>query len=290
MNELILIKNGPYTGHRAMAERVLAQDGLRYRCLINGKIIGFRPVDVNILPDTHPLYKREKEMQKPITTPTPEMIDKALREVVEAIAGAKIQPEPVNENPAPEVLKEQITEPKRCGRPKKVIQKAIPAPAPPEPVLPDFDKTKMDIVIDFDGTVVAHAFPKIGKDIGAVPVLRELVENGHRLILFTMRSDIDEPIIQGGQITAGIGKHLSRAVEWFSENGIPLYGVQANPRQESWTKSHKAYGQIIIDDAALGCPLRYDQRKSHRPFVDWVRVRQILVDKRLIRKKESKIF
>lgn len=28
------------------------------------------------------------------------------------------------------------------------------------------------IGIDFDGTVVTHDFPKIGKDIGAVPVLR----------------------------------------------------------------------------------------------------------------------
>lgn len=48
------------------------------------------------------------------------------------------------------------------------------------------------IGIDFDGTVVTHDFPKIGKDIGAVPILKRLVDNGHKLILFTMRSDIDE--------------------------------------------------------------------------------------------------
>jgi len=30
----------------------------------------------------------------------------------------------------------------------------------------------MDIVIDFDGTVVTHEFPKVGRDIGAVPVLK----------------------------------------------------------------------------------------------------------------------
>ena len=34
---------------------------------------------------------------------------------------------------------------------------------------------------------------EIGKDIGAVPVLKELVENGHNLILFTMRSDVENP-------------------------------------------------------------------------------------------------
>jgi hypothetical protein len=47
----------------------------------------------------------------------------------------------------------------------------------------------MDICIDFDGTCVTHEFPEVGKDIGAVPVLRKLVEQGHNLILFTMRSD-----------------------------------------------------------------------------------------------------
>ena len=52
----------------------------------------------------------------------------------------------------------------------------------------------MDILIDFDGTVVTHDFPAVGKDIGSVPVLKRLVDNGHRLILFTMRSDVENPI------------------------------------------------------------------------------------------------
>lgn len=47
----------------------------------------------------------------------------------------------------------------------------------------------MDILIDFDGTCVTHEFPLVGKDIGAAQVLRDLVSNGHRLILFTMRAE-----------------------------------------------------------------------------------------------------
>ena len=47
----------------------------------------------------------------------------------------------------------------------------------------------MTINIDFDGTVVTHDFPNVGKDIGAVPILRKLVNQGHQLILFTMRAD-----------------------------------------------------------------------------------------------------
>lgn len=44
------------------------------------------------------------------------------------------------------------------------------------------------IAVDFDGTVVTHAYPRIGDEIGAEPVLRELVANGCRLILLSMRS------------------------------------------------------------------------------------------------------
>jgi hypothetical protein len=111
----------------------------------------------------------------------------------------------------------------------------------------------MEIVLDFDGTVVTHNYPFIGSDIGSVPVLRKIIENNHKLILFTMRS----------------GKTLDDAIKWFKINEIPLYGVQKNPTQDKWTSSPKAYGQLIIDDAALGCPLIYNPVLSDRPFVDW---------------------
>ena len=41
----------------------------------------------------------------------------------------------------------------------------------------------MNIAIDFDGTCVSHEFPEIGKDIDAIPVLKELIKSGHNLIL-----------------------------------------------------------------------------------------------------------
>ena len=46
----------------------------------------------------------------------------------------------------------------------------------------------MVIAVDFDGTCTTHEYPSIGKDIGAVPVLKKLVRNGHKLIIWTMRS------------------------------------------------------------------------------------------------------
>ena len=46
----------------------------------------------------------------------------------------------------------------------------------------------MYIAVDFDGTCVTHEYPNIGKDIGAVPVLKKLTDSGHKIILNTMRS------------------------------------------------------------------------------------------------------
>lgn len=112
----------------------------------------------------------------------------------------------------------------------------------------------MIIAVDFDGTCVTHEYPLIGKEIGAVNVLKKLIDKGHLLILYTMRS----------------GKELNDAKQWFIDRKIPLYGVQFNPQQLSWTSSNKCYAQLYIDDAALGCPLVHGMHS--RPYVDWQKV------------------
>jgi hypothetical protein len=125
----------------------------------------------------------------------------------------------------------------------------------------------MYIVIDFDGTCVTHEYPNIGREIGATEVLQALTSAGHRLILFTMRSD--DP--KNKQL------FLTEAVNWFRERAIPLYGIQTNPTQKHWTTSPKAYGELYIDDAALGCPLVYPEDGS-RPYIDWAEVKKIVKD------------
>lgn len=140
----------------------------------------------------------------------------------------------------------------------------------------------MDILIDFDGTVVTHDFPRIGKDIGAVPVLKSLVAEGHNLILFTMRDDVKNPTSDDMGITTLPGDYLSKAVWWFIKNGVPLYGVQANPKQKGWTNSPKAFGDLIIDDTALGVPLVHNPEYSERPYVDWDRVAEMLKERGIL--------
>ena len=134
----------------------------------------------------------------------------------------------------------------------------------------------MDIVIDFDGTCVTHEFPIVGSDIGAEPVLKKILDHGHNLILFTMRSDLPNPTYRNHGKMLPPGNYLQDAVDWFSDREIKLYGIQRNPSQDSWTTSPKAYGQLIIDDAALGCPLVFDENLSKRPFVDWEAVNDMM--------------
>lgn len=123
----------------------------------------------------------------------------------------------------------------------------------------------MIIAVDFDGTVVKHEYPAVGECVGAVEILKELIRNGHILILLTMRSD----------------QYLEDAVNWFKERNISLYDVNNNPTQKDWTNSRKVYAHLYIDDAALGVPLKQD-RGDDRAYVDWVEVRRLLVKRRIL--------
>lgn len=115
----------------------------------------------------------------------------------------------------------------------------------------------MIIAIDFDGTIVSHKFPEIGEDNGAIPVLKSLIDNGHKLILHTMRG---EKPYEGRNL-------LAEAVEYLEKNDITLWGVNENPEQKSWTDSPKIYANLYIDDAAVGCPKKLNDKGEI--IVDW---------------------
>lgn len=116
----------------------------------------------------------------------------------------------------------------------------------------------MIIAVDFDGTCVTHEYPNVGKNIGAEIVLKALTDEGHDLILYTMR---DHPA------DSSVQDPLQEAIDWFSQNDIPLFGVNENPTQKSWTTSPKPYAHLYIDDAALG--ILTIKLSGRRPFVNW---------------------
>lgn len=131
------------------------------------------------------------------------------------------------------------------------------------------NKNSKVVAVDFDGTLVTHAYPLVGVEIGAAPILKRLTDKGHKIMLWTMR---------------GSGQTLADAVHWFEQNKIPLWGINENPGQKKsgWSKSNKQHADIFIDDAALGAPLRIDLQLSDKPFIDWERVEVELVRLRLI--------
>ncbi len=142
---------------------------------------------------------------------------------------------------------------------------------------------KHTILVDFDGTCCTHEFPAIGKDIGAAPVLRELVAAGHQLILWTMRCDHTEPpVTDDPDIHPHGGNYLSEAVKWFEDRNIPLYGINTNPTQSSWTSSPKSYGNYCLDDINVGTPLLFVPFISSRKFVDWIQMSNLLLKEKLL--------
>jgi len=128
----------------------------------------------------------------------------------------------------------------------------------------------MYIAVDFDGTIVTHEFPDIGKPVPyAIETLKELVDLGHDLILFTMRS----------------GPHLEDAVDFLNNQGVKLYGINVNPSQKSWTTSPKAYAKYYVDDASICCPLIYNENVCDRPYVDWKVIRDMMEEKGIFNAK-----
>jgi hypothetical protein len=89
---------------------------------------------------------------------------------------------------------------------------------------------KLVFAVDFDGTVVFHKFPQVGAAVpGAIDTLRYILSHGGRIVLNTMRSDNPER------------SFLTEAVQWFALYDIPLYGINKNPGQATWTSSPKVY-------------------------------------------------
>ena len=98
----------------------------------------------------------------------------------------------------------------------------------------------LKIAVDFDGTIVEHRYPEIGKEIMfAFQTLRALQEQGHQLILWTYRS----------------GKELYDAVEYCRRNGIEFYAVNSSYPEEEFDEdydSRKIDADIFIDDRNIG--------------------------------------
>ena len=100
--------------------------------------------------------------------------------------------------------------------------------------------TPLKIAVDFDGTIVEHRYPEIGKEIlFAFDTLKALQKQKHQLILWTYRS----------------GRELDEAVEYCRENGIEFYAINNSYPEEEFDEdfsSRKIEADIFIDDRNIG--------------------------------------
>jgi hypothetical protein len=100
----------------------------------------------------------------------------------------------------------------------------------------------MIIAIDFDGTIVEHAYPAIGKPIPfAIDTLLQMQKDGHRLILWTVRT----------------GDLLQEAIDYCAKRGLYFYAENENYRGEVEELQPGEYhrkldADMFIDDKNLG--------------------------------------
>ena len=100
----------------------------------------------------------------------------------------------------------------------------------------------MRIAIDFDGTIVEHRYPRIGKEIPfAIATLKQLQTERHLLVLWTVRE----------------GKLLDEAVYFCRKRGLEFYAVNANHpeeevRNDMTSPCRKVVADLYIDDLNVG--------------------------------------
>lgn len=96
----------------------------------------------------------------------------------------------------------------------------------------------MIIAVDFDGTIVEHKYPEIGKPIPfAIETLLQLQKDRHTLILWTVRE----------------GDLLQEAVDYCSEQGLSFFAANENyPGENREKAARKLNADMFIDDRNLG--------------------------------------
>jgi hypothetical protein len=99
----------------------------------------------------------------------------------------------------------------------------------------------MTIAVDFDGTIVEHKYPEIGKEIPfATDTLKMLIKERHKLILWSVRE----------------GKLLDEAVEWCKARGVEFYAINKDyPEEDIENNKHfsrKLKADVWIDDRNIG--------------------------------------
>ena len=97
----------------------------------------------------------------------------------------------------------------------------------------------MIIAVDFDGTIVEHRYPAIGKELPfALSTIKAMQKKQHQIILWTFR----------------YGKELDEAVDFCKKRGVEFYAVNKSYPEEQFDESisRKINADLFIDDRIIG--------------------------------------
>ena len=112
-------------------------------------------------------------------------------------------------------------------------------------------KASLVFAVDFDGTIVDHAFPEIGREKPhAIGTLKALQEAGHKVIIYTCRRP----------------PYVGPIIEWMLDRGFRPDAINKNLSHLPTNHPSKILAHVYIDD------------RSFPPFTDWLDVQKVYLN------------
>ena len=169
------------------------------------------------------------------------------------------------------------------------------------------------IAVDFDNTICLDEWPEVGPLFEyAIKVLKELVKNGHKLILYTQRSEqypiccsdlkkfIEEYPEKRYINSLGFVQYkadiLTDAINIFKDNNVELWNINCNSSWETLTFDHsrKLFADYFIDDHNVGMQYKIIVNKNGESckacdwnFIDDWFVKEGLYKERVLHKDKT---
>ena len=133
----------------------------------------------------------------------------------------------------------------------------------------------LTIYLDFDGTVVEHAYPEIGVlNPRSFALIRKLQNAGHRIILNTYRADLADGSLQAAQdFLNDINNELLPITECTE--------LKIQPPAWNWEKTLEE-GILYIDDVCDGTPMIPNIALPFGMMVDWKTLEEWFTDQGII--------
>jgi hypothetical protein len=149
------------------------------------------------------------------------------------------------------------------------------------------EQIKLKIMLDFDGTVVEHQYPKLGRcNYGCMEVIKKLQDAGHEIVLNTYRADCNDGTLE-------VALKLINEQSWMLvKDKTNMDDFQLTPIVASPTKRYPLpfdledaikTGVLYIDDVQNGVPLKPCVMKSGE-MVDWDAIEKLLIEAKIIPK------